>query len=313
MTQLCRRSGFTLIELLVVIAIIGILISLLLPAVQRVREAANRAKCSNALKQIGLALHNYHDINGTLPPALSLHNSFSKPPEYRYYWSWMARLMPFIEQDNLFQVADAWTRQSGHDNPWFPQNPALSVPQKIYQCPSDNRVLIDSKVVDGWILDIAFTSFLGVSGIDKTDFNSANSLEKVGIFYAESHVRFVEITDGLSNTLMVGERPPSEDLVFGWWFAGAGEDDLGTSDVILGVNEINDFYSTCPRGPLHPYHFSPGNLSNNCDQYHYWSLHPGGGNFLFGDASVHFLTYSTPNDVMQALATRCGNEAVQLP
>jgi prepilin-type N-terminal cleavage/methylation domain-containing protein/prepilin-type processing-associated H-X9-DG protein len=303
MKRSLRRSGFTLIELLVVIAIIGVLISLLLPAVQRVRESANRTKCSNALKQVGLALHGYHDINGALPPALSLKETT------RYYWSWMSRLMPFIEQDNLFKIADAWAQDPAHMNPWFPQNPALSVVQPMYTCPSDNRVLVATYVTDGWTLDIAFTSFLGVSGIDKNSIYDATKV-KLGQFYVESHVRFAEITDGLSNTLLVGERPPSADLVFGWWFAGAGEDNYGTSDVILGVNELNAYYGGCSPGP---YQFGPGKISNNCDQYHYWSLHSGGANFLLADASVHFFPYGISNDTMRAMATHMGGEVVELP
>ncbi len=307
-----RRVGFTLIELLVVIAIIGILIALLLPAVQKVREAAGRTKCANSLKQVGLALHSYYDINGTLPFGLTLHSPYTKPPDDRWYWSWMAILLPYLEQQNLYNSALDYVHRTNNWNPWFPENPALYAPQPMYQCPMDERSLVAAKVVNGWTIHVAFTEFLGVTGtvMDAND----------GLFFPDSHIRFAEITDGLSNTLMVGERPASKDLVFGWWFAGAGQQSLkypyqnGSSDVVLGVNEINtsgDYH--CPSGAAHPYHFGPGDLNNNCDQFHFWSLHPGGAHFLLADGSTQFFNYSINLDILTALSTRAGGEAAQSP
>src|SRR5262249_25144573 len=112
------RVGFTLIELLVVIAIIAILIGLLLPAVQKVRGAAARIQCANNLKQMGLALHNYHDVNQRFPPALN--NSERPTTGYYPYWSWMARIMPYYEQDNLYKQADAWAHTGPGSYPWWP-------------------------------------------------------------------------------------------------------------------------------------------------------------------------------------------------
>jgi prepilin-type N-terminal cleavage/methylation domain-containing protein/prepilin-type processing-associated H-X9-DG protein len=311
-----RRSGFTLIELLVVIAIIGVLISLLLPAVQKVRAAALRTRCQNALKQLGLSLHSYHDVNGSLPPGAS---SKVPPVEYHHWWSWVARLMPFYEQDNLHKAADDFAHQPNHYFPWGPPpNPALAVPNYVVQCPADTRVLVAEYVLENpdtnQRITVALTSFLGVTGISNVPFGKATSSE--GLFFMESHVRFAEVTDGLSNTLMVGERPPSEDMIFGWWFAGEGQRyTTGSGDVVLGVNDPNVTYSHCtPYGENAGYYqFSPGSLTNNCDQFHFWSLHAGGANFMFADASVHFFSYSVGNDVMRAMATRSGGEVVQLP
>ena len=260
-----RRPGFTLIELLVVIAIIGILIALLLPAVQKVREAANRTKCANNLKQIGIALHMYHDVNGSLPSASNFHTPYSNPPDFHYSWSWMAMILPYIEQNNLYKAAEDFAQHVNYVpfGTSGPANPAQYTPIPTYQCPADTRVLVASYVDENpqtnTQVDVAFTSYLGCNG---TDLNSRD-----GVLYVNySGITFRQITDGLSNTLMVGERPPSTDLIFGWWFDGQGQGySTGSSDIVLGVLEINsNTYPQCPHGP---YQFSPGSLTNNCDQF----------------------------------------------
>jgi prepilin-type N-terminal cleavage/methylation domain-containing protein len=136
-----RPRGFTLVELLVVMAIIAILIGLLLPAVQKVREAAARIKCANNLKQIGLALHHYHDVHDGFPSAQETHF------HPQYYWSWLAKILPYHEQDNLYRQAEAWRDTGPPGNlrwaPWYtangtqPQNPVLAVVIPTYVCPLD--------------------------------------------------------------------------------------------------------------------------------------------------------------------------------
>ncbi len=275
-----RPGAFTLIEVLVVIAVLGVLIGLLLPAVQQVREAAARTRCGNNLKQIGVAMHLYHNNNQSFPSAFST-TSFR-------YLSWMGRLLPCLEQESLWaQVQTAY-----QVNPWPWANPPhpLATVMPLYACPSDPRasqtVLAQGIVLPPGTattsgpttLQVALTSYLGVEGL--------NLNSRDGVIYANSCIRMQDITDGTSQTLLVGERPASADLAYGWWYAGAGQDLTGSADVVLGVSEINVIRpGDCPSGP---YSFGPGNLTQECDLFHFWSLHPGGANFLFADGRVVF-------------------------
>jgi prepilin-type N-terminal cleavage/methylation domain-containing protein len=351
-----RRRAFSLIELLVVIAIIAILIGLLLPAVQKVRATAERMKCVNHLKQIGLALHSYHDQKGTLPSAIcqstiigrlpngqpqwSFVNYNSSPPKMTdyNYTSWMTRILPFVEQKVMYDnmLAD-YARQPTTPDPRYqdpfgqyspPAHRGMSTVLDIYKCPSDAREYF-AAVVDGLPNGVAFTAYLAVSG--------QNYLTKDGMMYWNSKVKLTDVADGTSNTLMVGERPPSADLWFGWWYAGAGqwdyqnggdpaEHDTGSCDVCLGMAEINigssggqggedscngPFAFGVPNGPLS--FNKPGTIGNPCDQFHFWSLHTNGSHFLLGDGAVRFINYETPQALMLGLSTRAGGEPVSLP
>jgi len=348
------RRGFTLIELLVVIAIIAILVGLLLPAVQKVRDAANRMKCQNNLKQIGIALHSYHDANNAFPPAHdNRERPYSTAPSntparrvygYYPYWSWMARILPYIEQENVFKAADKFAHlgdppKSTGPFHWWPwgdfwadwattggTNPALGINMPIYSCPGDSRTLQALNVPltnTGRGAPVAFTAYLGVAGVDDLPHFGAAGPRFNGIItpnYATStqgiinKVRIADITDGTSNTLMVGERPPSKDLFYGWWFAGAGYDGLGIGDVILGARSL-EYASTILDGdtgtlcPVIVGHRS-GSVNYDCDQMHFWSFHSQGGNFLRGDGSVTFLSYNA-DVVLPQLSTKNGGEVVQ--
>lgn len=300
----CRRA-LTLIELLVVIAIMAILIGLLLPAVQKIRDVANRIYCTNSLKQIGVGLHNYHDVTGSLPPALQA--------TQRERWpnlSWLARILPYVEQPGLYaNMEAAFASQGNSPNPFRnPPHKGAGAVVPLYRCPADDRQFQASHVTDaGQTFLVAFTGYLGVNGRD------LRSLD--GVLYRNSQVRLTEISDGTCNTLMVGERPPSWDLVFGWWYAGLGQSSTGSCDVTMGAAELNLRNAGIPQlnaCSMGPYEFGPGSTQNPCDQFHFWSLHSGGSNFLFADGSVRFLTYNAA-PLLPALATRDKGEVVSLP
>jgi prepilin-type processing-associated H-X9-DG protein len=362
-----RRSAFTLIELFVGIAIVVILVGLIVPAVQKVRGAASRIHCGSHLKQIGLALHHYHDQHGSFPPGLDNMPWYAANPaiQTQKYWmmSWMTRIMPFIEQETIWRQMhteedNASVRLPNRYYPWDNQRfVGLGMEQPLFSCPADRRTLVATSVIDrGLPYTIAFTAYQGISGIshrgghtytgntatwrlttqnDEIDPTTNHKTGMNGILIpvqnmpgrSQPGVKIAAVHDGLSNTLMVGERPPSKDLIFGWLFAGFGVSGDGDCDVLLGIserNELNPFGDTdpfgqpCSAGHADPknaaaYKLSPGDLSNPCDQWHYYSLHGGGANFCMGDASVRFLSYNTSPIVRRALATRAGGEPCEVP
>jgi prepilin-type N-terminal cleavage/methylation domain-containing protein/prepilin-type processing-associated H-X9-DG protein len=309
-----QSKGFTLIELLVVIAIIATLIGLLLPAVQKVRAAAARVQCVNNLKQIGLALHHHESTYGYFPcgdviggpwrhgywiPAYPCPpNPYLNEPLYaQQQFSWIARILPELEQDNLYRQID-WT-----DWPWYQGPPGKrinGIPLKVVQCPADPRA---SQVRVSGPDSAALTSYLGVSG--------TNQLAYDGILHINSRVKLVDVRDGTSNTLLVGERPPSTHLQFGWWMAGSGDwPYFGATDVVLGVSEKD--FNTPPQPEYIPEFYRPGQLDdqNQLHRWHYWSMHSGGGNWLFADGSVRFISYASGKTILPAMATYSKGEVI---
>lgn len=290
-----RSNAFTLIELLVVIAIFAVLMGLLLSAVQRAREAAARIKCQNNLKQIGLAFHMYHDTQGSLPPG---HRSLTATQPMP--WSgWPLSLLPNLEQSALFANAQAAYRLTR--NPFLnPPHTGLAMVVQTYVCPSDGNSAFPRPGERTGVV-AAYTDYLSVSG--------RNYATHDGVLFPDSHIRFAEITDGTSNTLLAGERPPSSDFQFGWWYAGIGQKFSGSGDMILGVQEVNLLPVTSASCGPGASRYSPGRVGSPCNLFHFWSYHPGGANFLFADGAVHFLPYST-SPIMVPLATRSGGEDI---
>lgn len=283
------RNAFTLLELLVVIGIVGFLMGMLLCAVQKVRQSAARLECLSNLEQMGLALHQYHDANHAFPAGCS----YSAGADPFPHVSWMARILPYLEQEALWQQAvRAFAQTRFFQN--APHRPILERTLRAFACHADGRV---SRSWDFGTLQVGLTSYQGVSGTDRASFD--------GVLYFDSRARLTDVADGASNTLMVGERPPSHDGRLGWWYAGWGQDRDGSADLHLGVHEVNVMarYVLCGADP---FSFGRGDVTNPCDVFHFWSLHPGGANFLFADGSARLLRYESA--ALPALGTRAGGE-----
>ncbi len=290
------KSAVTLIELLVVLAIVGILIALTASAVQNVRAAAARLDCQNRMRQLALGLHQYAQTQRHLPPGCQSDDS---PKHAEPFLSWHVRILPHLEQRSLHDEAIESFRQDKD----FRKNPPhrlATLAHPPFGCPADPRTH-RAQVIRS--LTRGLTSYLGVNG--------TRASKEDGVLFLNSAVALDSIQDGQSNTLLLGERPPSADMVFGWWYAGWGQDKNGEGDMLLGTRVRNNDRRS-PECPIGPHEFGPGRLSNQCDFLHFWSVHSGGANFAFADGSVRFLRYSA-NDVMPALGTRAGGESVVVP
>lgn len=285
-----RRKAFTLIELLTVIAIISILVAILLPAVQAARESARSIQCAYKMKQIALAAHMHLDLAGSLPMATSNKNA-------NRFQGWYAKLFPFLEMNTLSSEIDSAVRQTSD---LFDINVhthfGTQVPSLV--CPSDPSAA-QPQVSLRYRVSVGLTSYQGCSGI-------RSSLREGVLFYGSS-VRFKEITDGLSHTILFGERPTYQSFDLGWWYAGTGIGD-GTLEHSLGVDDLVQTHSgtVCDRRFAG---FQKGSGFEECDLIHFWSNHSGGAWFAYVDGSVRFHPYSIDRQILNATSTRAGGES----
>jgi len=311
--QTRQAQGFTLIELLVVIAIIAILIGLLLPAVQKVREAANRLKCQNNLKQIALAAHGYHDSWGMFPTGARLPDDVHGVPT-RGTNLWV-ELLPYFEQDNL---RNNWDLDDNRKNVGGPN--ALSAQViKLLICPSD--ALPDTVTQFTGVNGPSWShGFYGVSSYGgnagRISVNSSR-VTRDGVFFIDSSVCTEDITDGTSNTLLFGERyhrdPVLARLQPDLWpdaspFGGIGKWAYVASVHVMGQVTLSAAvpinYGVPPEGDK---------FARQDRLCAFGSGHPGGANFAFADGSVRFVSESMPLSTLQALSTRADGQVVTVP
>jgi prepilin-type N-terminal cleavage/methylation domain-containing protein len=311
-----RRRALTLIELLVVIAIIAILIGLLLPAVQKVREAAARIQCANNLKQIGLALYNHESATHTFPT--------STRPATGPRVSWTIQLLPYIEQANLSRNYDFTQNWDGANNLAI-----TSQTVKIFQCPSTpspNRFDGNPQPPAVWVPEVAVTDYAAVAGVDPTlaALYPGQIQALPGILIRNDTATIAAVTDGLSNTLMVVEsagRPtvyrrgqqvgsPPADRVNGGGRARPASDLIVKGSTPDGVSVPGPCALNCTNGLDVAGRGFPDPVYGTDGTSEAYAFHTAGANTLLGDGSVRFVTGNVNIVLWAALATRAGGEVV---
>jgi prepilin-type processing-associated H-X9-DG protein len=295
-----RWSGFTLVEMLVVLSTISLLMGLILPAVQQVRDTSSRAKCQNNLRQIGVALHHYHAFRGCLPPAPTQRTD---TPEALL--TWMVLILPELDQTAIWQQAVQACKEEPFWTNLRPPHLGNTAIISTFLCPQDASRLSTPLITPSNDC-VSFSSYLGISG-------SYGRIRGSGVGLLKLHqpgTRFKQVKDGLSHTVMITERPPPNSLQAGQWYHNSIVERFGGPNAVISIPDailhIDDVECSNTEYRM----FRPGRLENPCDRYHPWSLHLNGANFTFGDGSVKFLPYSA-SKILPDLATISGGEVVE--
>lgn len=293
-----KKRGFTLIELLVVIAIIAILIALLLPAVQQAREAARRSTCKNNLKQLALAVHNYHETHNVFPPGY-IYPYAQSPGAGHESWAWSTFILPFVEQAPLYKQLGVGQISLQDSLASSRPNGLFQTPLSVFRCPSDpggNRgeLLVHSNRHFGGGLGTgiggrgnflpASSNYIGVQGNrERVPRSGRNNANMNGVFYYNSRIRFSSIdnVDGTSNTFMLGERDIKNCRGGSW---------LGVRNAWTGSGSRGHYYALGgAHGSALVLNARPWNGNNRCGEG-FSSLHIGGAHFALCDASVRFVS-----------------------
>lgn len=302
-----RVHGFTLIELLVVIAIIGTLVALLLPAVQQAREAARRSQCSNNLKQLSLAFHNYHDVNNRFMPGGGMQNSSA----CRYATGWVPRLFPYLEQQAWPDSLDALSpnflsSQCPYNTTSYTGNPLFkSVP--VFLCPSSDIGDLTTYASTSTARTQGNLHYRANSGSYDVELDTASSdinqqYSKSGVIYPRSNVGFRDILDGTSNTILLGESSSMTN-----WPTAMTTGFFTILPWTLGSYSYasNGWLTADHKTLLYPVNYS-GTFNYNTTPF--GSMHPGGAMFVICDGSVRFLSESMDLGVLKSLSTKSQGE-----
>jgi prepilin-type N-terminal cleavage/methylation domain-containing protein/prepilin-type processing-associated H-X9-DG protein len=309
-----HRPAFTLVELLVVIAIVGVLVALLLPAVQSAREAARRSQCVNNLRQVGLSIHQFHDVNGFFPASGWTMAGPGNPAGK--YVGWRCLTLPFVEQQNVRELYDA------NLNWWEGTNPTVAaIPLKVYRCPSTpagpDVLSADAKAprpAMTFATPVARTDYEAVMGVNPNTINPHlptaiySATNRFSVMYRNSTTRFADVLDGTSNTIMVVEcagRPQ----VFRLRRAASG---LSNDQGICWADSEGPFSfdGASSDGRLEACGLACSAAMNRRNDNEPFAFHPGGSNALFADGHVQFVRDTVALPAFAALVTASSGEVV---